>query len=459
MTRLLSNSVHERDIAALLHPSTNARTHLSTGPQVFDHGEGIYVYDDAGNRYLEGASALWCASLGFANERLARVAYDAMKRLGYYQIFRHASNEAAVSLADRLLDIAPAPMSKVLLQCSGSEANDTALKLVWYHWNAQGKPQKRKVISRIDSYHGSTIGTICLTGIPDFHKGFGMPYEGYLYAECPHWYRDHHDGETEEQFSQRMADSLEALILREGPETIGAFFCDPIQGGAAGALPPPAGYFERVQAILRKYDILLVADEVICGFGRTGNMWGSQTCGLQPDLVTCAKALSAAMQPVSAVLISDRVFQSILAQSDRLGSFVHGFTYGGHPVTCAVANEVLTIYEEMDLIGHVQALAPHFRATFAALTDHPLVGHYAGHGLMGGLQLVQDKATRRLFPEGREVGPIVDRLARKHGLILRTTKHRVSLAPPLIITAEQITEMGEKLTRALDDALAEIKAA
>ncbi len=459
MTRMLSNSVHERDIAALLHPSTNARAHLTTGPQVFDHGDGVYIYDDAGNRYLEGASALWCCSLGFANERLAKVAYDAMKRLGYYQIFRHASNEAAVTLADKLLDIAPVPMSKVLLQCSGSEANDTALKLVWYHWNAQGRPQKRKVISRLESYHGSTIGTICLTGIPDFHKGFGMPYEGYVYAECPHWYRDHVDGESEEEFSQRMADSLEALILREGPDTIGAFFCDPIQGGGAGALPPPKGYFERVQAILRKYDILLVADEVICGFGRTGAMWGSQTCGLQPDLVTCAKALSAAMQPVSAVLISDKVFQSILTQSDRIGAFVHGFTYGGHPVACAVANEVLTIYEEMDMLGHVKALDPHFRATFEGLADHPLIGHYSGHGLMGGLQIVADKKTRRPFPEGKEVGPIMDRLARKHGLILRTTKHRISLAPPLIITAEQITEMADRLRRALDEALMEVRAA
>ncbi|MBR0682817.1 aminotransferase class III-fold pyridoxal phosphate-dependent enzyme [Roseomonas eburnea] len=458
MTHLAPNSPHARDVASVLHPYTHARRHLETGPTIFSEGSGIYIHDDTGRAYMEGASALWCASLGFASERLAKVAYETMRRMGYYHIFRGASNEPAIDLCEKLLAIAPVPMSKVLLQCSGSEANDSALKLVWYHWNAQGRPEKRKIISRKASYHGSTVATICLTGIPDFHKGFGMPFEGFLYADCPHYYRDHEEGETEEQFSQRMADALEEMILREGPDTIGAFWADPIQGGGAGALPPPARYFEKIQAVLRKYDILMVADEVICGFGRTGNMWGSQTCGVVPDIVTCAKALSAAMQPISAVLMNERIFQSVMTQSDRLGSFVHGFTYAGHPVAAAVALETLRIYEEMDLVAHVKALEPIFLRAFGALKDHPLVGDVAGHGLMGGVELVQDKAKRRPFPEGQKIGAKVDAHARERGLILRTTADRVALSPPLIITEEEIVEMAARLRGALDDTFAEIAA-
>lgn len=458
MNHLAPNSPHARDAASVLHPSTNARKHLEEGPHIFAEGSGIYIHDDAGRAYMEGAAALWCNSLGFGNERLARVAYETMRKIGYYHIFRGASNEPAIDLCEKLLSIAPVPMSKVLLQCSGSEANDSALKLVWYHWNAQGRPEKRKIISRKASYHGSTVATICLTGIPSFHKGYGMPYDGFLYTESPHYYRDHEEGETEEQFSQRMADALEEMILREGPETIGAFWADPVQGGGAGALPPPAGYFEKIQAVLRKHDILMVADEVICGFGRTGRMWGSETCGVQPDILTCAKALSAAMQPVSAVLMNERIFQSVLMQSDRLGSFVHGFTYGGHPVTCAVALETLRIYEEMDLVAHVQALEPTFLRAFGALVDHPLVGDFSGCGLMGGVELVQDKASRRSFPEGEKIGPKVEAHARERGLILRVTPDRAALSPPLIITEEEIVEMAARLRGALDDTLAELGA-
>ncbi len=458
MTHLTPNSPHARDVASVLHPYTHARKHLETGPTIFSRGSGISIHDDAGRAYMEGASALWCASLGFGNERLARVAYETMRDIGYYHIFRGASNEPAIDLCEKLLSLAPVPMSKVLLQCSGSEANDSALKLVWYHWAAQGRPEKRKIISRKQSYHGSTVATICLTGIPDFHKGYGMPYDGFLYTECPHYYRDHIEGETEEQFSQRMADALEEMILREGPETIGAFWADPVQGGGAGALPPPAGYFEKIQALLRKHDILMVADEVICGFGRTGNWWGSQTCGVTPDIITCAKALSAAMQPISAVLMNQRIFDSVTLQSDRLGAFVHGFTYAGHPVASAVALETLRIYEEMNLVEHVKALEPMFLDAFGALKDHPLVGDFRGCGLMGGVELVQDKAARRSFPDGQKIGAKVDAHARERGLILRATADRIALSPPLIITEDEIREMAARLRGALDDALAELSA-
>jgi 4-aminobutyrate--pyruvate transaminase len=285
-----SNSLHARDVATLVHPQTNLRKHLETCPHIITKGKGIFVYDDTGAGFLEGAAGLWCASLGFGVERLAKVAYEQMRDVGYYQIYRSASNAAAIDLADRLLEIAPVPMSKVLFQCSGSEANDTAIKLVWYYWHASGKPQKRKIIARTQSYHGSTCATVSLTGKPDMHADFGLPFDAFKHTEFPHYYRFHHDGETEEQFSTRMADALEQLILAEGPETVAAFWAEPVMG-AGGAVLPPQGYFEKIQAVLRKYDILFVVDEVICGFGRTGKMWGTETFGLKPDMISSAKAL------------------------------------------------------------------------------------------------------------------------------------------------------------------------
>jgi 4-aminobutyrate--pyruvate transaminase len=450
MNQFSADSPHARDIASVLHPQTNARTHLAIGPTIMTKADGIFVYDDAGQQYLDAGAGLWCASLGYNNERLAKVAYDAMCSLGYYPIFRHASHGPAIDLSERLLAMAPVPMSKVLLQCSGSEANDTAVKLVWYHWNAQGRPEKRKIISRLGSYHGSTCVAISLTGRPDYQAGFGLPFPGFLYTDTPHYYRDARPGETEEQFSQRLANALEAQILAEGPETVGAFWADPVQG-SAGALPPPAGYFAEIQRVLRKYDVLLVADEVITGFGRTGAMWGCETYGITPDIITCAKALSAAMQPISAVLINERIFESITVQSDRLGAFIHGYTYAGHPVAAAVALETLKIYEELNIVDHVQSVAPVFAAELSALREHPLVGDFSGCGLIGGLELVQDKTTRAPYPASANIGKRLDETARKHGLILRIVGSRVAFSPPLVITPGEIREMASRVRAALDD--------
>ncbi len=457
MNQILPNSPHARDIASVLHPQTNARRHLEVGPTIMTGARGIFVEDDAGNSYLDAGAGLWCCSLGYNNERLAKTAYEAMKTLGYYQIFRHASHGPAIDLSEKLLSIAPVPMSKVLLQCSGSEANDSAVKLVWYHWRAQGKPEKRKIISRTGSYHGSTCVAISLTGNPSYHAGFGLPFDGFLYTDRPNHYRDALPGETEEQFSQRLADSLEALILREGPETVAALWADPVQG-TAGALPPPRGYFEKIQAVLKKYDVLLVADEVICGFGRTGRMWGSETFGMRPDMITCAKALSAAMQPISAVLMNERIFQSVMAQSDKLGAFVHGYTYAGHPVAASVALETLKIYEEMDLIGHVQAMEPVFLREMGALVDHPMVGNFNGIGLIGGIEIVADKATKQDWPADANLTARLDAHARANGLILRITGNRIAFSPPLIITAEEIRELARRLRRTLDATHAELRA-
>jgi len=379
-----------------------------------------------------------------------------MGRLGYYQIFRHASHGPAIDLSEKLLSIAPVPMSKVLLQCSGSEANDTAVKLVWYHWHAQGKPAKRKIISRSGSFHGSTCVATSLTARPEYHGGFGLPLDGFLHTGPLNFFRDALPNETEEQFSERLAGSLETMILKEGPETVAAFFCDPVQG-SAGALPPPAGYFDKIQAVLRKYDVLLVADEVICGFGRTGNMWGCQTYGIEPDMMTCAKALSAAMQPISALLLNERIFQSILQQSDKQGAFVHGSTHAGHPVAASVALETLRIYDEIDIVAHVRAVEPTFLEMLGALREHPLIGGFNGVGLIGGLELVKDKTTRESYPISVGLGALIDANARRNGLILRIVGNRIAFSPPLIITHNELEQLGTRLRRTLDDTYRDIQ--
>ncbi len=453
---VIPNSVHARDIASVVHPQTNLAKHREVGPMVITGGEGSRIFDDSGKDYIESVAGLWCASLGFQQERLAKVAYEQMRTLGYYHSYRHRSNEPNVDLAEKLLSIAPVPMSKVLFQCSGSEANDTAIKLIWYYHNAIGKPEKRKIIARSMGYHGSTAAAVSLSGKPDMHADFGLPFEPFRHTEFPHYYRRHQEGESEEAFSTRMAKALEALILEEGPETVGGFFAEPVMG-AGGAVIPPATYFEKIQAVLKKYEILFVADEVICGFGRTGEMWGSTTYDLKPDMISSAKALSAAMQPISALMINEKVYQAMLAQSGKLGPFAHGYTYAGHPVASAVALEVIKIYEEMDVVGRVKALSPTFMAALEAHADHPLIGDIRGTGLICGIELMRDGPGRVPFEAELKVSERFQENALKNGLIPRAVGDRLVFAPPLIITEPEIAEMSDRFGRALDDTWAEIR--
>jgi len=446
----IPNSIQARDIASLVHMQTNLRTHQTEGPFVVTRGQGCRVWDDAGKEHLEAVAGLWCASLGFGSERLARVAYEQMRTLGYYHLYRHSSHEPAILLAEKLLAIAPVPMARVLLQCSGSEANDTAIKLAWYYWHAKGQPQRSKIVARQLAYHGNTCAAVSLSGKPDMHAGFGLPFANFKHTEFPHYYRRHEDGETEEQFSTRMAAALEELIENEGGDTIAAFFAEPVMG-AGGAILPPQGYFEKVQAVLRKYDILFVADEVICGFARTGEMWGSQTYGIVPDMLTSAKALSAAMQPISAVLVNERVHEAMLAQSDAYGNFAHGFTYAGHPVAAAVALEVQKIYDEMDIVARARRLAPQLQGALGALRDHPLVGDVRGVGLIAGVELMRDKPRRTAFDPELRVGVRAGAAAQRHGLIVRVMGDRLVFAPPLVIEPADIDEIAVRLRRGLDE--------
>ncbi|MBT7956850.1 MAG: aspartate aminotransferase family protein [Rhodospirillaceae bacterium] len=448
----LSNSIANRDIENFLHPYTNLAAHQETGPMVITRGEGVYVYDEAGKKYIEGLAGLWCTALGFDNKRLVEAATKAMEQLPFYHTFGSKSHSAAVDLAERLIEMAPVPMSKVFFANSGSEANDTAVKIIWYINNARGKPEKKKIIARHKAYHGVTLMTASLTGLPNNHRDFDLPLDRVLHTDCPHYYHFGEHGETEEEFASRCAENLRKLILNEGPETIAAFFAEPVMGGG-GVIPPPATYFEKIQPILKEYDILFLADEVICGFGRTGNMFGTETYDLNPDMISVAKALSSGYLPISALMVSDEIFQLMVAESEKIGIFGHGFTYGGHPVPCAVALETLKIYEEMDLIGHVQATAPALQDGLAKLAEHPLVGEARGVGLLGALEVVKNKETREVFEVSDGIGAYLAGRAQANGLISRAMGDTLAFAPPLIIDNYQIQEMLAVVEQSLDETL------
>ena len=453
---MVANSARARDIAYQVHPQTNLRLHRTEGPLVVERGEGVYVYDDSGTRYLEGMAGLWCASLGFSEGRLAEVAYEQMKTLPYYHTFNGRSHPTSIDLAEKLIEIAPVKMSKVLFQCSGSEANDTAIKLVWYYHNAIGKPKKKKIIGRVKGYHGTTAASVSLSGQALMHADFDLPLDRFLHTDYPHFYKLAEAGESEEAFATRMAERLEELILAEGPDTCAAFFAEPVQG-AGGVIVPPPTYFEKIQAVLRKYDMLFVADEVICGFGRTGNRWGSETFNLKPDMLTCAKALSASYMPISALMISEAIYEAMLAESEKVGIFGHGYTYSGHPVTSAVALETLKIYEERDILGHVRRIAPYFQSKIGAFSDHPLVGDVNAVGLLAGLEIVKDKDTRESFDPGVRIGDRIQQAALRHGLIARALGDRLALCPPLIIKEAEVDEIARAVGSALDDVWSEVR--
>ena len=444
------NSAASRDIAYHVHGYTNLKKHEQSGPMIITSGSGIRVTDDNGKSYIEGLSGLWCTSLGFQEERLIEAATAAMKKLPYYHGFAHKTAEVTIDLAEKLISIAPVPMSKVLFANSGSEANDLAIKIIWYYNNALGRPEKKKIISRNRAYHGITVATGSLTGLPPIHDDFDLPIDRILHTDCPHYYRGAEDGETEEDFASRCAEKLEKMILDEGPDTVAAFFAEPVMG-AGGVIVPPATYFEKIQAVLKKYDVLLLADEVICGFGRTGNMWGSQSLGMKPDMLTCAKALSSAYIPIAALMISEPIYQALVQQSKKYGLFGHGSTYAGHPVAAAVALETLTIYEERNIVDHVRAVGPRFQDGLRKFADHHLVGEVRGLGLVAAIELVRDKDTKAPFDAKQGVGLYFQARSEEEGLIIRPIGDTIAICPPLITVEDEIDEILGCLKRALDD--------
>jgi 4-aminobutyrate---pyruvate transaminase len=443
-------SLSARDIAYHMHPFTNMRRLESEGPFVIMRGDGIRVFDEAGRDYIDAMAGLWCTSLGFSEKRLAEAAYKQMLELPYASTFGQRSHPMVIELAERLISLMPVPMSKVFFNNSGSEANDSAAKLVWYYNNAIGRPRKKKIIGRMKGYHGVTIGAGSLCGLPYVHQDFDLPIPNIRHTDCPHYWRYGKPGETEEDFATRMADNLDSLIQREGPDTVAAFIAEPVQG-AGGVVIPPRTYFAKVQEVLRRYDVLFIADEVICGFGRTGNMFGCETFGIEPDILTCAKALSSSYLPISATVINEKLYQGLATQADKNGSFIHGFTYSGHPVCAAVALETLKIYEERDIVGHVRAISPGFLSGVRRFANHPLVGEVRAIGLMAGIELVRDKATKQPFDAKAGVGTFFETKAREAGLLMRGRGEQLVLSPPLIITAAEIDDLLGRLAGALDD--------
>lgn len=459
MNQIRPNSSAARDVANALHPYTDLKAHLEAGPVVIARGEGVRVFDEAGKAYIESVAGLWCASLGFSNERLAQAALKQMRALPFYHGFTAKSHLPMIDLAEMLIERAPVPMSKVFFANSGSEANDTAIKMVWYFNNALGRPRKKKLIGRVKGYHGITLAAASLTGLAANHRSFDVPLQGFIHTDCPHHYHGAHPGESEEAYATRLADNLEKLILAEGPDTVAAMWAEPILG-AGGVIVPPATYYQKIQAVCRKYDILFVADEVICGFWRTGKYWGSQSLGIEPDILVCAKALSSSYLPISAVMVNERVFKALADESHAIGTFGHGFTYSGHPVAAAVAVETLKIYDEMDIGAHVKRVGAHMhkqlRERFAG---HPMVGEIRGMGLIGAFELVEDKATHRNFDPARKLGARFAKLSEANGVIARAmTNDSIAMSPPLVITEAEIDEMLDGFAKSLDQLSAEMRA-
>lgn len=450
------NSLEARDIHYHLHAYTNARKHQETGPVVIEKGDGIYVEDNAGNRYIEAMAGLWSVAVGFSEQRLIDAAARQFAKLPYYHSFSSKAHSPLIDLAEKLVKMAPVPMSKAFFTNSGSEANDSAMKMVWYRSNALGQPQRKKIISRKRGYHGVTIASASLTGLPVNQTSFDLPIANVLHTSSPHYWREALPGESEEQFSARLADDLEKLILAEGPETVAAFIGEPVMG-AGGVIVPPAGYWEKIQAVLAKYDILLIADEVICGFGRTGNMFGSQTFNMRPDIMVMSKQISSSYQPISALMINERVFEPLADESNRIGTFGHGFTCGGHPVAAAVALENLAIIEERDLVGNARRVGAHLRKRLDELASHDLVGEVRGVGMIAAIELVGDKATKAPWGNAGALGGLVNDLLRQNGVISRNMGDALAFCPPLIITEAQVDTLVDVVKRALDTAAVQIK--
>jgi 4-aminobutyrate--pyruvate transaminase len=430
-------SLSARDAQAVVHGLTDLSLHAQRGASVIESGHGVWVRDIHGREYIEAMSGLWCIALGYGNERLADVAHRQMRQLAYYPLTNHKSHPPVIALAEKLLSIAPVAMSRIWFASTGSEANDCAARLSWYYWNAMGQPERRQFISHRLAYHGNTIASASLSGVSYAHDRFNLPLPGFMHVTTPHFTRHAQSGETEEAFSDRLVADIERLILAQGPQTIAAFFVEPVMG-AGGIVVPPARYYERLQALLKQHDILLVCDEVVTAFGRTGEMFGSTTMKLQPDLLVCAKALSSAYIPISALMIGPKVYQAIERQSGELGLFGLTMTYSGHPVACAVALETLKIYEEARIVDHVRNLAPAFLGGLQALSSHSQVKEVRGLGLLAGVELVPG--------QGRECA----RLAEEEGLIVRAIGDTITFCPPLVISTAEVDELHRRFTRALD---------
>lgn len=439
--------LQRRDNAHYLHPFTDYRELHAEGARIQMRAEGIHIWDSDGRRIIDGLAGLGCVNIGYGRRELATVAARQMETLCFSQSFFKTANQPAIELAETLVEMTPPGLNHVFYATSGSEANETCLKMVHRYWALAGRPEKRIVIAREQAYHGSTIATTSLSGNPDFYtSGAGMPIAGIDRIAAPYWYLNGGD-QTPEAFGVTAAGWLEAKILEHGAENVAAFFAEPIQG-AGGAIIPPRSYWPEIQRICRQYDVLLVVDEVVTGFGRTGRWFGSEAFGIDaPDLMALAKGITSSYFPLSATMVSDPIAALLIEDG---GEFYHGFTNSGHPVGCAVALENIRILREERIVDNAAELAPFLADCAGMLADHPLVGDVRSCGLFAGIQLVADKEKRKLFDETLRVGERCSADALDRGLALRSIGDTMALMPPLIITGEQLDEVFSITRDALD---------
>jgi L-2,4-diaminobutyrate transaminase len=458
---MLTNDLLSRwDRESLLHPSTAAGAHArgETPTRIMTGGHGVHVEDREGRRSLDGFAGLYCVNVGYGRTEIAEAISRQAHQMAYYHAYVGHGSEPAIELAHMVLERAPDHMSKVYFGLSGSDANETNIKLVWFANNVLGRPQKKKIISRWRGYHGSGLMSGSLTGLELFHNAFDLPLSPILHTEAPYYFRRPDAAMSEEQFSQHCADRLEEMILAEGPETVAAMIAEPILG-TGGIVPPPAGYWEKIQAVLDKHDVWLIADEVVTGFGRLGTMFGSAHYGIRPDVITIAKGLTSAYAPLSGSIVSQRVFEALEQGTDRMGPLGHGWTYSAHPLCAAAGVANLKLIDELDLVGNARSTGAHFQAALhAAFDDHPLVGDVRGEGLMAAIEFVKDREAREFFDASEKVGPRVSARALEHGLIARAMPQGdiLGFAPPLCISEGEVDTLVGMAKRAVDDVAREL---
>jgi len=454
---LKNDQLDQWDRDYFFHPSTHLAQHArgDSPNRIVSSGSGVYIEDRDGNKLLDAFAGLYCVNVGYGRQEIADAMAQQARDLAFYHAYVGHGTEASITLAKMILDRAPANMSKVYFGLGGSDANETNVKLVWYYNNVLGRPDKKKIISRWRGYHGSGLMTGSLTGLAMFHKKFDLPLAQVIHTEAPYYLRRPDPDMSEEAFSQHCAQKLEELIQAEGPDTIAAFIGEPMLG-TGGIVPPPAGYWEAIQPILKKYDILFIADEVVTAFGRLGTMFGSEFYGLEPDIITIAKGLTSAYAPLSGSIVSEKVWEVLERGTDEFGPFGHGWTYSAHPVCAAAGVANLELIDRMALVPNARQVGAYFNAQLReALADHPHVGEVRGEGLLAAVEFVEDKASRTFFDPAKKVGPSVTGALARHGVIARAMPQGdiLGFAPPLCITHEEVDEVVAATKAAVDEAL------
>ncbi|MCA1939435.1 MAG: aspartate aminotransferase family protein [Caenispirillum bisanense] len=452
--------LHSLDRAHVFHPSTHMRQHAAgeTPNRIITGGKGVYIWDDTGRKTLDAFAGLYCVNVGYGRQEIADAIHKQASELAYYHTYVGHGNEPVIRLSQRIIEKAPQGLCRIYYGMSGSDANETQIKLVWYYNNILGRPEKKKIISRWRGYHGSGVMTGSLTGLEAFHKAFDLPRAPILHTTAPYQYWNGNPGESSRDFAKRCAADLDALIQREGPETVAAFIGEPVLG-TGGIVPPPEGYWDEIQKVLRKHDVLLIADEVVTAFGRTGQYFGSDTYGITPDLMTIAKGVSSGYLPLSGVIVSEKVWQVLEDGSDQMGPIGHGWTYSAHPVCAAAANANLDIVDGEDLTGNARDTGAYLQQRLHETFDgHPLVGEVRGVGLMAALEFVADREKKQRFDPAQKVGPRVSAACLANGMMARAMPHGdiLGFAPPLVITRDEVDTVVATAKTAVDQVAAEL---